>query len=206
MPQIVLAHSLRIVVTIALVALWYRGVLGLSVSGPPAFSGMDIGLADAALLAACAVAGSLLGRRLRIPAPDFLGPMILAAIPHLLGLTESVPPQPLVIAAQVLLGAMLGCRFVGIQLRALGRAALLSLGATGLTFASVAAYAWAMSQFFGIGPDQAVLALAPGGLTEMGLIALAIHADVAFVALQHSVRILLVLAVAPLLFRLLHRR
>ncbi len=55
----------------------------------------------------------------------------------------------------------------------------------------------------GVSLDQALLALAPGGLTEMGLIALAIQADVAFVALHHVARILVVLVVAPLFVRFL---
>lgn len=205
-PQVVLAHSLRIVVTIALVAAWYRGVMGLSVTGPPALAGLDIGLADAAILLAAAVLGIPFGRLLRLPAPDFLGPMVLSALPHAMGLTESTPPQLMINAAQVVLGTILGCRFRGIQPALLARAAVLALGATLLTFLSVAATGWAMGRLFGIGLDQAVLALAPGGLTEMGLIALAIQADVAFVALQHCLRILLVLALAPLGFRLLRRR
>lgn len=46
-----------------------------------------------------------------------------------------------------------------------------------------------------------MLALAPGRPTEMGLIALAINADVAFVALHHVLRILVVIVAAPLLLR-----
>ncbi|MFM7446089.1 MAG: AbrB family transcriptional regulator, partial [Tabrizicola sp.] len=61
----------------------------------------------------------------------------------------------------------------------------------------------AMGQVAGIDLYQALLALAPGGLTEMGLIALAIHADVAFVALHHVARILVVLVLAPLAARFL---
>jgi uncharacterized membrane protein AbrB (regulator of aidB expression) len=40
----------------------------------------------------------------------------------------------------------------------------------------------------------------------MGLIAIAIHSDVAFVALHHIVRIVFVLLVAPLTFRLVSDR
>jgi uncharacterized membrane protein AbrB (regulator of aidB expression) len=60
-----------------------------------------------------------------------------------------------------------------------------------------------MQAWAGVAVDQALLALAPGGLTEMGLIALAIHADVAFVALHHVARILFVLVLAPIAARFL---
>lgn len=200
-PAIVLAHSLRIVVTIALMAFLFRVVLDHDVGGSIPSSGKPIGLWDAILLAGSAILGAILGVRLRLPAPTFLGPLILSAAVHLAGLTDSAPPGLLVLAAQVVLGTILGCRFQGIPPAMLWSAGLLSLGATVLTLALAAVAGLAMRNWAGVGLDQAMLALAPGGLTEMGLIALAIHADVAFVALHHVVRILLVIVLAPVLFR-----
>jgi membrane AbrB-like protein len=120
---------------------------------------------------------------------------------HLSGLTESLPPSGLVIAAQVALGTILGCRFEGIPLASLARAGALSLGATLLTLILAIGAGLVMQATVGVGLDQALLALAPGGLTEMGLMALAIHADVAFVALHHVARILMVIMGAPLVLR-----
>ncbi|MBL9051448.1 MAG: AbrB family transcriptional regulator [Tabrizicola sp.] len=204
-PAIVLAHSLRIVITIALMAFLFRVVLGHDVGSSNPAPSPALGVADAALLAASAVIGAALGIRLRLPAPTFLGPMILSAAAHLSGLTSSAPPNLLVIAAQVVLGTILGCRFLGIAPAMLWTAGILSLGATALTLALAVIAGLAMRASTGIGLDQALLALAPGGLTEMGLIALAIHADVAFVALHHVVRILVVIVVAPVLIRVVQR-
>jgi len=47
-----------------------------------------------------------------------------------------------------------------------------------------------------------VLAYSPGGLAEMSLVALAMNADIAYVASHHLVRISVVMALAPILFRL----
>ncbi len=199
---IVLAHSLRIVLTIGLMAVLFRVVLAYGVPSRGAGAALgDLGAKDAVLLAGCAVLGALAGPRLRLPAPTFLGPLILSAVVHLTGLTTSLPPSALVIAAQVALGTILGCRFQGIPLVSLARAAALSLGATILTLILAVAAGLAMQQAGGVGLDQALLALAPGGLTEMGLMALAIHADVAFVALHHIARILIVIVGAPLVLR-----
>jgi uncharacterized membrane protein AbrB (regulator of aidB expression) len=55
----------------------------------------------------------------------------------------------------------------------------------------------------GLRGDQVLLAYAPGGLSEMSLVALATGAEVAFVALHHVVRIVMVILAAPLAFRLL---
>jgi uncharacterized protein len=197
-PAIVLAHSLRIVVTIALMAFLFRVVLGADVGARAVAHGPALGLADAAILIASAALGAVLGINLRLPAPTFLGPLILSAAVHLAGITESAPPTLLVNAAQVVLGTILGCRFVGIAPAMLARAGLLSLGSTVLTLALAGVAGLAMGRVAGIDLYQALLALAPGGLTEMGLIALAIHADVAFVALHHVARILVVLVLAPL--------
>ena len=203
--SIVLAHSLRIVVTIALMAFLFRVVLGHDVGAAATAVPHSLGLLDAAILTASAVIGAVVGPWLRLPAPTFLGPLILSAAAHLAGLTASAPPQVLVIAAQVILGAILGCRFLGIPPTMLWRAGLLSLGATVLTLTLAVVAGLAMRAWAGVGVDQALLALAPGGLTEMGLMALAIHADVAFVALHHVVRILVVLVLAPLLLRAFQR-
>lgn len=202
-PSIVLAHSLRIVLTIGLMAFIFRIVLGHDVGA----AGMNghapaLGPADAALLAACAVLGAVAGTRLRLPAPTFLGPLILSAAIHMAGLTDSAPPTLLINAVQVVLGTILGARFLGIPPTLLARAGVLSLGATLLTLSLAFGGAMALSRLAGVGLDQGLLALAPGGLTEMGLIALAINADVAFVALHHVVRILIVIVVAPLLLQL----
>jgi membrane AbrB-like protein len=202
----ILAHSLRIVVTIALIAFWFRIVEGHAVGAAMAGTDLPLTWLDALLLLVSAVAGSLLGMRLRFPAPTFLGPLLLSAALHLAGATDSVPPDLLVNGAQVLLGTILGGRFLGISARTLLPAAVLATGATLLTLGLALAAGLLMRHLADISPDQALLALAPGGLTEMGLIALAIHADVAFVALHHVVRILFVIVLAPFAFRLLMAR
>ena len=200
-PVIVLAHSLRIVLTIALMAILFRLVLGHHVGAAPVRVGAAIGPLDAALLIACAGFGMPLGKAFRLPAPTFLGPLILSAAVHMAGLTASVPPNVLVTAAQVALGTILGCRFLGISVSTLARACALNLGATLLTLMLALGGALAMQHLAGVRLDQGILALAPGGLTEMGLIALAIQADVAFVAVHHVIRILAVIVLAPLLLR-----
>jgi membrane AbrB-like protein len=203
---IILAHSLRIVVTIALIAFWFRIVEGHAVGAAMGAAKAPLTWLDAVLLLASAIVGSLIGKKLRFPAPTFLGPLLVSAVLHLAGLTESAPPSLMVNTAQVLLGTVLGCRFLGISARTVMPAAALAIGATLLTLGLAFGAGLAMWHLAGIAPDQALLALAPGGLTEMGLIALAIHADVAFVALHHVVRILFVIVLAPVAFRLLMAR
>jgi uncharacterized protein len=200
--KIILAHAARIVVTVVLIALWFRVIEGYAVGanpgGPPL---RDMTLKDSALLVACGVAGALIGRRLRFPAPMLVGPMVVSGLVHLTGLTESAPPGGLVISAQVMLGTIMGCRFIGTPGRAVARALMLAFWATLITFAVSLAFAVALWSVTSLPMEQIVLAYAPGGLTEMALVALAVQAEVAFVALHHVVRIVMIVAAAPIFFR-----
>jgi len=203
---VIMAHSLRIVVTIAVIAFWFRIVEGYAVGAALPEPAVPLTVLDVGLLLGAAVLGSLIGLRLRLPAPTFLGPLFLSAVLHLSGLTDSAPPGLVVILAQVILGTVLGCRFLGISARVLAPALALCLGATGLTLGLALAGAFVMQVLVGTSLDAGLLALSPGGMTEMGLIALAINADVAFVALHHVVRILFIIVLAPMAFRLLAQR
>ena len=59
----------------------------------------------ASVLIGCGIVGAVAGRLLRLPASFMMGPMIVSAIAHLGGLTNSQPPGFLVAAAQVVVGA-----------------------------------------------------------------------------------------------------
>lgn len=203
-PRVILAQSLRIVTTIAVIAVWFRVIEGVQVgqvSGRAGFA--DLAAVDLLLLAGAAVIGSWIGLALRLPAPTLLGPMILSAALHLTEITTSAPPSELVILAQIILGTVLGCRFAGIRARSLLPALALSLGATLIMLALALGFALALRSLTGQSADQLLLAYAPGGLTEMSLVAIALNAEVAFVAAHHVLRILMVIVAAPLLFRVL---
>lgn len=203
---IILAHTLRIVITVALVAIWFRLIEGRTIGAMPNFGNAPLTPADALMLLACAVLGVWLGRKAKLPAPDFMGPLIASAILHATEVTSSAPPALIVIAAQIILGTLLGCRFIGVKPQVLAHASWLSLWATVATLLIALAFSWLIHSLAGVTTDQVILALAPGGLTEMGLIALAINADVAFVALHHVARIVIVLVLARPIFALLPKR
>lgn len=166
--MIVLAIALRIVLTIALMAILYRLVLGHDVGAAPVKVDAAIGSLDAALLIGCAGIGMPLGTLLRLPAPTCLGPLILSAAVHMAGRTASVPPSLPVNAAQVALGTIQGCRFLGILVGTLARAGVLNLGATLITLALAPGGALAMQHLAVVRLDQGILALAPAGPPRTG--------------------------------------
>ena len=193
---IILAHAARIVLVIALVAFWFRVVLGLDVSGVAPLNGHETGALDIVILVICGVLGAVLGIRLSLPAPTFLGPMILSAVAHMAGLTDGSPPVWLVICSQVVLGAIVGCRFLGIAPVVVLRAFGLSLGATLIMLGIALGFAVLLHGVLGQTEEQVLLAYAPGGLTEMSLVSLSMGADVAYIATHHLVRVITLLALA----------
>ncbi len=161
----------------------------------------DMTGADLAVLMACALAGFLAARALRLPAAPVLGPMVLSAALHLAGATDAKPPDELVAAAQVVVGASVGCRFAGATLALVRRTAVLAAGSTLILLCVTVGFAMALHAATGLPVPTLVLAYAPGGLAEMSLIALALSLDAAFVATHHLVRLFLIVVLAPIMFR-----
>ncbi|QCO14621.1 AbrB family transcriptional regulator [Azospirillum brasilense] len=198
-----LSHALRVMLVVLVIPFAFQA-LGLydparrGTLGPPLLSLAPL---DVALLSACAL-GYPLAKLLRIPAAQIVGPMLLSAAIHLAGLTEGKPPGVLVAAAQVVIGASLGCRFTGLNIRRIGRDGLTALGLTGLMLLVTTAAAWMVDEATGLGLAALILAFAPGGLAEMTLVALALNIDVALVATHHMVRIILIVTLAPGLYLL----
>lgn len=201
--RIALAHALRVFLTISAIAFVYAALLDIrAVRGASNWVGFaDITLFDAAVLTACAVLGVLGGKLLRLPAPQLFGPMIASAAAHLTELVTVAPPSLLVIAAQITIGTVLGCRFVGVDPREMGRDMALGFGATMVLLGVTTVFAALLGPLTGTPLAQAVLAYSPGGLTEMSLLSLAMGQDVAYVSTMHVARIVLILFGMPILFR-----
>lgn len=203
--RIALAHAIRVVIVISTVALGVALIFGTSSSangGRPFNAFSEFGAGELGALVACAVLGATAGRRLRLPASGLFGPMILSAALHLTGLVTQPPPTVVVIAAQVVIGTTLGCRFAGATLADTGRDMLVSILATLAMLPVTIVFAGLVALLTVTPVTQAVLAFSPGGLAEMGLLALALGGDVAYVATLHLARIVLVLLSIPALRRL----
>jgi uncharacterized protein len=202
-----MTHAARIMLVVVTIPLWYRFDSEFHVVIPAAKSGLlEFPLIDIAILTACAVVGAMIFRRLRIPAAPLVGPMILSAAVHLTGLTSSQPPTELVAAAQVVIGATIGCRFMGMPLSRIGTVVMHALISAVAMLALTIGSAYLLAQWTGLPLAGLVLAFAPGGLAEMSLVALALSIDVALVASHHIARIVMVVFLAPAIFRWSRRR
>ncbi len=206
---IALIHSARIllvVMTLPFIVQWIGGVSvsGSRVAGP---SIMQTPLSAELILLACGLLGVVAGHMLRLPAKFLLGPMLVSALVHVSGLSDSAPPFEIVNAAQLILGITIGCRFVGTAPRLILRILALSVGSTVILVSLTLGFAWLVATVSVHGHVPLILAYSPGGLAEMSLIALALHTEVAFVAAHHIIRVFLVMiAAGPLFGALIDRR
>ncbi len=139
------------------------------------------------------------------PGRTLVGPMLVSAAVHLLGLTDFKPAFEIVNAAQLVLGVVIGCRFAGMAARTVLGILALSVGSTLILIGWTLAFAAVVSMVSSFKLTTLILAYCPGGLAETSLMALAIHAEVAFVASMHIVRIVLVMISAASIHALLAR-
>ena len=202
-----LTHAARILLVVLTLPFAFQFFAGYEPalrpsSGPPILS---LAAFDVLILGACGVVGFLAANWLKIPAAPVVGPMLLSAAVHLVGVTDSGPPLELVAVAQVIVGASLGCRFSGVALALIGRTLVLAVGATLLLLTITIGFAVLLNALTGQPVSALILAFAPGGLAEMSLIALALAMDAAFVATHHIVRIFLIVVIAPTAFRWMRR-
>jgi membrane AbrB-like protein len=207
--RIALAHAARILIVIVFVALFFGLFVGVSSGGQGAVPWIglyEITPFDYAILGLCAVLGTIMGKRLGLPAAPVFGPMILSGIAHITGLVTVAPPTLFVIAAQITIGTIIGTRFIGatlIEIRNdLGLATIASL----LMLIAAVGFAEGIALISGVPLAQAFLAFSPGGLTEMSLLTLAMGQDVTYVSMMHIIRITLVIAIAPFIFQWTRRR
>lgn len=204
-PRLIsLTHASRVLIVVLLLPFAFQILLHYDPGSRPPIGGAlgDLAWRDVALLGGAALLGTLAANALRLPAAQIVGPMLVSAAIHLAGWTEATPPADLVATAQVVIGTAIGCRFAGTAVGFVLRAVRLALGATLLMLAVTLATALAVQALTGLPTPYLVLAYAPGGLAEMSLVALALAFDAAFVATHHIVRIVLVVVLAPALYRL----
>ncbi|MBC7314557.1 AbrB family transcriptional regulator [Shinella granuli] len=158
-------------------------------------------LPDVGILIICGAVGWPLAQKLHLPNPPLIGPMLMSAAAHAAGLTDGAPPYLLVSIAQVVLGTTIGGQFLGADRMLLLGSALHSLVLVPVMVAIAALTAWCVSSWSGGGYPAIFLALAPGGTTEMSLVALAIKAEVALVVFHQILRQVSIHLFAPAVFR-----
>ncbi len=150
----------------------------------------------------CLVAplGWLVAKRIRIPVPQLLGPMLVAAALSLAGFSIQLPAW-LTALTFLVLGTSIGARFHDMRLRTLFGTGRHALAGTLLTFFGVALIGLAIHHITGVPLPVALLAVVPGGIAEMALLATALGVDPVFVTFHQVLRSVLLNSIAPFVFQ-----
>lgn len=196
-------HFARIVIVVTVVPflfwLWQGEAVGSAAgqvlsTAPPT-------VRDVALIAIVACAGLWLGPRLRLPAAHLTGPLLLSALLHGAGLLNVASPNWLLNGAQWGVGTGLGTMFGGATLALLARAFGFGLIVVAAVLVLSMIFALGLSQILPLPLDVLFISFAPGGVTEMGLIALSLGVSPLLVAIHHLFRILLMAMAAGYIAR-----
>lgn len=153
------------------------------------------------LLLAAGLAAWLL-RSLRVPNLWLLVPAAVGGLAAGTGLVAERLPGPLLIAAQVVIGVWIGCRFRREVMSRMPRVTVSAFATTALLLAFACLVALALAAVAGLPFNTALLAVAPAGVTEMSLTAAALHLDAATVTAFQMMRIATVMIMLPLTYRL----
>lgn len=201
-PQrIAIAQSLRIILVILFLPPLFWAFEGGENAIEPARSAFEHGwmLLSIPLLLP-------LGRRLRMPSPALLAPLLMAALLSGFDIASLALPEWGMNVMLWVLGSAIGSRFQGMTRKLFGRYLWQSGVATLLALMVLAIFAELIHQTVGVGRDVALLALAPGGIGEMAILAVALNIDPVFVAFHHLLRMVTLMVLAPFWARWLLRR
>ncbi|MEL0042787.1 MAG: AbrB family transcriptional regulator, partial [Candidatus Puniceispirillum sp.] len=140
-----------------------------------------------------------LARRLHLPMPHLIGPLLVSSALHIAGLIEIPRINEFIILAQITIGSSVGARLAKVPFvelaSYLGDAMVNAL----IILATYGAIAFCIATLTGIDFVNMLLAFVPGGLYEVTLLALIFGFDVAFVAFHHTIRMMLIFFILPLI-------
>lgn len=154
------------------------------------------------LFAIVCVVCAVLAKKIRFPSAYLLGPMIATAVLHLSGVSGPALPSGLLDVSQLLIGTYVGLLLrpesLTHKVRIIGLAIIsgfvLILGSLGLSLM--------LSSMHGVSAATAFLAMAPGGMDQMGIMAKEVHADIAVVTCYQIFRTWFIFFAVPPLLRL----
>ena len=200
---IILVQASRILVIVFALPLWLQWHDGLSVAQTFASRVRlaEVWPFDIMVMIAMGWSGWWIASRLGMAGAPIVGPMLASGLVHALGLSTVKVPLEVLIVAQISVGAMLGCQFRGLTLKEFTGTMTWGIANALVLMVVTGGVAWAVSRITGFDPVSVLLAFAPGGQTELNLLAYVLGLDVAYVALHHLMRLAIVILGAQIVFR-----
>ncbi len=205
-PRIALIHAVRMVLLILMfsVLAYFHGVEASQGTIISAFAiNIDVNLWKIIVL--CVLSG-LLADKLKVPGGHIMFPMIIAAVVYSSGLITIPMPELIKTLAMVTFGSVLGCKLSARSFSEYREPIKASVIFTAFAIVTALLMALGLSELLGKSYFLFFLALAPGGIAEISLIALALGFDVGFVAVVHTCRYLFIMLIGVLGMNALNAR
>ncbi len=196
-----LSHFLRLCLVVVLVPTFFYLYFGNAVGSAAgqSFAGeQPANWRDVLVIALITGSGLVVARYLHIPAGHLIGPLILSAIVFGSGVAVSANPTWLLWLAQLIVGIGVGSQISGASITDFKRLLAASLLMIATYLALSLAVALLLQHFTGLDFAAVFLSFSPGGVTEMGLIALSLSLSPVLVSAHHVCRIFLTVFVAAL--------
>lgn len=149
-----------------------------------------------------AIVGGLIGIKLRIPAGALVCSMISVGIYNIF-VSKGYIPGNFKIAAQIVLGGMIGLKFTNEAIKELKAmlvpAILILIALTGFCIF----LGYLLHRITGIDLATALFSTAPGGIADMTLLSESYGADSPKVIVMHTMRLVIVVTIMPIVIKLL---
>ncbi|GAB3269404.1 AbrB family transcriptional regulator [Sinomonas notoginsengisoli] len=150
------------------------------------------------MLAAVCILGVRAGRRISMPAPALLGPMVITALFVFTGTAQGFAPDGALRSLLfVLVGLEVGLRFTWASVRSIGRLFPHVLLWTVAVCFACGGLAWAFSAALGLPLLDAYLATTPGGINAVLATAASLDANLPAISTVQSIRLFIVMLLTP---------
>lgn len=204
-PKIALIHTVRMVTLIFVFSL-FAYFLGVKegVTHATLESAFNVPLdKDLWQVLLLVLISGLVANKIKVAGGDIMFPMIIAAFVYGNGWIEVPMPELIITLSMITFGAVIGCKIAAGSAKESGQQIRASLIFTIVSLSLALVIAIGLGEAFDKSYFLFFLALAPGSIPEMCLIAMAMGLDVGFVALIHTCRYLFVMFIGALGFNIL---
>ncbi|PTL38100.1 AbrB family transcriptional regulator [Alkalicoccus saliphilus] len=162
-------------------------------------------LIEVILFLSIALLGGVLGRLARIPIGSVIGAMLLVGIIQVSEIFSFTNMGWLTFVVQVLIGIMLGVSFLSVNKSVIKRISVgLIISLIGIIL-MIILIGSIISVSSSLDFKLAILSSAPGAVVEMATIATALDLDSPTVVLIHLFRVVIIMAIFPILIKSLNR-
>lgn len=203
---VTLMQTVRLLLVIFLVPFVVQKGLTTKVAAETAVSSAVLPPSYLILCILLALLGAVIATKIKLPTSYLIGPVIIIAVLVLAGFPQPQVPSGLIIAAQLLMGASIGVNFELAPGTKLKQLLFLSITTNLVVVLSSFGIGYLLTLFHNQSLVTSFLSLAPGGVTEMGITAVAVGADLALVTSYQLFRFSFIMFAVPPLLRSFFKR